>query len=1116
MECGRARTVRAQALLGLSIAALALLAGRAPLAAQGRTDYLNPESPQGHPLEVVRLAGHDYLVACNTRDNSIEVWDTDETVAERRLARVRVGLEPVSVRFNARLSQLFTANFLGDSVSVVSLAAPAGPASLSARLLHTTWVGDEPIDLAFYNRAEPTGNRETFFVTHMSPDGFGWRDAISFAPVAPGLDLVAAKVSLGFDTSNPPDGTIDDFIELAAKEPRTVLVRGDQLLILPLKGGSNPFATLGGDFDLYCDDLTAPFAQPVHLGGLHTTGLNMSFDGAGRLYIVGGEALDLELEDEPNVAAAPTGFVKSMFYLVEDPCSPSPTVKRRDVNLEVAALQPLALPPGAVQPLVQPVPKAKALSMLTDVVAFSGGAAVPKVFFTAFGNDRVGVIEPDPGEANPNLWPIRRIAVSPVNGNPLAGPNGLAIKGPNPGQLNDPGARLYVLNHLDSSITAVDPVAETKVTGGELSLFNDPRPAYLTQGQQFLYNAKLSGSGFVSCSSCHVAGRTDRRAWDLGTPGQPDVQIPTILPDGTNDVVFPADKGRLVTQSLQGLLNFEVPPGQQIWATNAPYHWRGDRASFLDFNPAFASLLGGQQLSPGEMGQFQEFINSIHYPPNPRERRNRQPSGVFGSGQNLSTDGSTDGFRGLKLFHLKASVGPRSCVTCHALPEGSNNRITDAADVVGQPIESAALRGLFQKEARRDLDGSSDPSQSPYTGLEGLFHTGFVPGSTLDLLNLTGSINAFNLFAFNGPLCGGAGFCEDLKDVSQLVHEFDWGVGPLVGCPATVDLTNKAQALPGVPSSGCDGACTDLASSLACMEQQAGLANSGIAVQASLAGSDRGFWYDPVVRLYREEPAGGGSLSRGALVGLVATDQDRLVFQAAPLGSERRIAAPNGDSSGPLAGPAPAGLRLLPMATDTFYRRVPELTLGWANLDNAALGSIFVHTVRLYQWGLILEAAGEGGFGLGSALRHDAPRRFQVAGDNIRHGAQLVLAYHNDASAGPPNPSLPVDQLEVGLLTLPLYPTSRLDGPSQRPVWQTAVELEPLAYYALMLGGPWAPGVAAAYLDQTPFTFPMVDPVLDQPAPGQFNPLAWNWLYVFILNADGSLGDGGWQRLRIE
>ena len=425
--------------------------------------------------------------------------------------------------------------------------------------------------------------------------------------------------------------------------------------------------------------------------------------------------------------------------------------------------------------------------MLTDLALYDDGAAVPKLYFTAFGNDRVGIIEPDPSQSNAVLWKLRRINIPTINGNPLAGPNGLAIRIAGDQATADVGDRVYVLNHLDASITTIDPVTEKIVPGSEIALSHDPRPEHLTLGQRFLYDSKLSGNGKDSCASCHINARTDGLPWDLGDPSQPDVEIPVLLPEGIDDTHFAADKNNMVTQSLQGLLNFEVAPGDQFWVTNAPYHWRGDRNTFVDFNGAFESLLGGSQLESLEMKQYEEFANTIHYPPNPKQQRGRVPSGEFGVGLDIGTDGSSGAFRGMKIYHTSATVGQRGCATgCHVGFEGSDNRQTESGlnqqGAAGNPIEVAALRGLFQKESKRDIDGSSDPEFSPYTGLDGLFHTGLAANNgtlpqfdRLREFNLVASINAFNKSFFSNPVCGTLGdFCPDLQDLNQFVHEFDW------------------------------------------------------------------------------------------------------------------------------------------------------------------------------------------------------------------------------------------------------------------------------------------------------------------------------------------------------
>ncbi len=564
----------------------------------------------------------------------------------------------------------------------------------------------------------------------------------------------------------------------------------------------------------------------------------------------------------------------------------------------------------------------------------------------------------------------------------------------------------------------------------------------------------------------------------------------------------------MVTQSLQGLLNFEVDPESQGFVTNAPYHWRGDRADFTQFNGAFVSLLGRSNEIPAEaMKDFEEFINSIHYPPNPKQPLDRRFSGEFGDPASANDPAVGSGAQlGLKLFHISNTDGPRGCVHCHSLPEGSNNRITEI--LLGQPIETAAMRGLFQKEARLDKTGADKPSDSPLTGLEGLLHTGLVfpspfnaePFNELDI-NASASINGFNRVFFSQRICGTFGeICENLANVNQFCHEMDWGVGPLVGTTVTFDRGSSSEWFKFATSFG---------------QTESALANVGIAVHAWIDGELRGFWYDVSAEppVYRQEPQ-GPSLTRHDLFGLLQDVEDRLVLIGTPLGSERRVASPSGNAN-PITGASPTSLTLQGMRPNTAYRDVPLMTQLWDH-DSLILGpgpgflsSLFLHTVRVFQGGLIEDGSEANGFGL-DVVRHDAPRRLAIAGRQIRHGARLVL--HVPVGTGsPPDTTLPPNaegQVRTTKMSLPIYPTDQrlADG---RPVWETAVELEPIVYYGLMLGGSGAPGVLSTFTD-----FDLV--IADPPPPGLFDPMNWNWHFVEVENADGTIGVGRWQRLTLD
>ncbi|MCB1037174.1 MAG: hypothetical protein KDD47_25320, partial [Acidobacteria bacterium] len=893
----------------ISLLCLLLVGVSPPVESQGRTDYFNVESPQVHPIEVARIANHDYVLVVNTPDNSVEIWDTDETIlpaANRFLARVPVGLEPVSVRWVASRSRFYVANFLGDSISEVFLSAPSGPSSLTVVPVQTVQVTDEPLDLVFVPAGGAAGITEaTIFATHMTLDAYGEYNGFSLQPAVPGSERMDALVPTGQDIDF--DTQLDD---IAVKEPRTLAVACDKLFILGFLGGN----TVRYDFDLYSEDLAS--GTTASLGGLGSTNWNFEFVDDENLFVTGAEALNASLVGEAAVAAAPTGFVKTMFYWVQNPCSDSPTVLRRDVNLIPAVVQlpneptQPALPApissrqlaGAGQgatavpiPATKPVVKGQALVQLTDLEALTDDSgAVVKVYVAAYGSDRVGIIEPKAAQA-PINWKRSRININPV-GSPagsFVGPRGLALKGAIPGSDTDPGARLYVVNRGESSVSIIDTATDTVVDGFMLN--NDPNPAFVRDGRKFLYSARLSGNGFDACASCHMDARTDGLAWKLADFATATIP-PEILPlPGAFNGTFPADKGYIVTQSLQGLLNWDVPPSVQHLVTNAPYHWRGDRATFQAFNGAFASLLGGNMLNSDEIADYEEFINTVHYPPNPKESRQRILSGALGDPDDNDPSGNISGsgaLLGLKIYHTVNSDG-FSCAGCHALPEGSDNVLTEFISGVdahpvqtppftgapGQPMETAALRGLFQKEARLDRDGFSIHDNSPITGYEGLMHTGLTSPrlqASLDF-NGTATMNAFNARFFSSTVCLGPGpaICPNLQGLNQFLHEFDFGSSPMIGRTLTATQANAGSAA--------------TAAVFQEIEDQARLANVSVAVTANLGGTTTGFWLDfsGTTPLYRQDP-GGATFDRSTMLGLMTSGRDRMTVVATPLGSERR------------------------------------------------------------------------------------------------------------------------------------------------------------------------------------------------------------------------------------
>ena len=133
-----------------------------------------------------------------------------------------------------------------------------------------------------------------------------------------------------------------------------------------------------------------------------------------------------------------------------------------------------------------------------------------------------------------------------------------------------------------------DPSHLTATTTSSARTPNDPTPAAIRRGREFLYSTRFSiddsgaapKGGFVSCAACHVDGRTDGLPWDLG-----GLEDGPVIPPEFHDLngedtasmpLFPSEKGPMVTQTLQGLVNFQIEGTffHKFWLGTFPLDWQ--------------------------------------------------------------------------------------------------------------------------------------------------------------------------------------------------------------------------------------------------------------------------------------------------------------------------------------------------------------------------------------------------------------------------------------------------------------------------------------------------------------------------------------------------------------
>ncbi|MGH7829788.1 MAG: hypothetical protein ACREP8_06380, partial [Candidatus Binatia bacterium] len=358
-------------------------------------------------------------------------------------------------------------------------------------------------------------------------------------------------------------------------------------------------------------------------------------------------------------------------------------------------------------------------------------------YVAAFGSKKIGVLD-GAGRV------VDRIAVG-------SGPGGLA--------LDAQRRRLYVLNHLDATVSVVDLTSRRAIAA--VSLRHDPTPAVVKRGRPFLYDASLSRHGDLSCATCHVFGDLDGLAWDLGNPAGRTLDYPVRLKN-MDPAVEPRQalhplKGPMTTQSLRGL------------AGAGPFHWRGDRfgipydpggdvASFKDFNPAFIDLMGrAEEILDSAMESFARFVLTIRYPPNPNQRLDR--------GMDREQQAGFEFFTGPFL----SGAGLQNCASCHNLPLGTNRLVNFENIQVGRDMKTAHLRNIYQKVGRFNVPG---PQVSGF----GLLHDGATDTVT--------SFLRLETFFFPGK-------SEEEKDVTRRLVEsyimaFDTGMAPAVGRQVTI------------------------------------------------------------------------------------------------------------------------------------------------------------------------------------------------------------------------------------------------------------------------------------------------------------------------------------------
>ena len=622
--------------------------------------FWNWETPHVHPLDLT--PDRSMLLAVNLADGVLELFDVTGA-APVRTGSVPVGVDPVSVRARSN-TEAWVVNHLSDSISIVDLP--------TRRVRATLFTGDEPCDVVF------AGSPQRAFVSVSQLNEVRVFDPANLA-TAPtvlaiqgedpralatdGTRVYAAIFESGNATTlltetvvsssanpypgdpNPPPNAGTGFsppltpgLPVAPRSGLIVRKQADGTWRDDNNGNWTSSVTWGlHDQDLAI--INASTLATTYAKGLMTTNMALDVGPSGRVTVVGTEATN-QVRFEPRVKGT---FIRVRMASVDPAAPTTPTIVDLNPHLNYTTAT---------------LPQAQRDLSIGDPRAIVWNAARTTGWIAGMGSNNVL-------QVNAGGTPQARIEVG-------QGPTGLA--------LDESRGALYVMNKFDGSISRVSMTGATETAR---VAFHDSTPDEIRAGRPFLYDThRTSGLGQASCGSCHIDGKLDFLAWDLGEPNGSvkafNQNCNFGLAGGCAN--WHPMKGPMTTQTLVGILGAE------------PLHWRGDREGLPQFNGAFIGLNGDDaQLTQAEMSSFMQFVASMRFPPNPnRNVDNSLKTSLPGSGNPVT---------GQNLYNtLQVDGAATNCNICHQLPTGGLGVII-SANLLQEPqsMKIPQLQNMHEK-----------------------------------------------------------------------------------------------------------------------------------------------------------------------------------------------------------------------------------------------------------------------------------------------------------------------------------------------------------------------------------------------------------------------------------
>ena len=487
--------------------------------------YINYESPHANPIALLPDGSQVYVA--NTPADTVDVIDTASGAI---VARVHVGIDPVSIAVRPDGKEVWAANHVSDSVSVID-SDPTSPTrhqvlatiqELDAATRSTRF--DEPVGIVF------ASNRKAYVALSSSN-----RIAV--------VDVAARRVT--------------GHLEITAQDPRALAVRNGRLYVAPFE--SNNQTQISGCWPENVDGVLCTFDARRHVTeapGGSAQSLSTGYvadivrhpDIPDRDLFVFDTATDELIEVVSTLGTLLYGIAvdsSGRVFIAQ-------TEARNDANGKAGTeghglaemenraflnqITTIACGNGCGEPTLfelEPLPPrhpAKHLALATPF-AIQVSADDKTLVATAAASSRLFTLDAATGGV------LGRVDVGAI-------PRGIALQNAGDGT----PAHAWVLNALANSVSKVDLAASRSPAVVDTIPLADPEDPVLRRGRIAFNDANASSTGTFACASCHPDGHTDQLLWVLNAP----------LCDAGCDQIQP----RLV-QDIRGLRG------------SAPYHWDG-------------------------------------------------------------------------------------------------------------------------------------------------------------------------------------------------------------------------------------------------------------------------------------------------------------------------------------------------------------------------------------------------------------------------------------------------------------------------------------------------------------------------------------------------------------